>query len=171
MPRYLIEREMGPLSSGQELIDSVQAVLLAPLSDGGLLFLTRRGSPAAVHFSTSDMLCVHAFEGSPAAAWQSVNVRYPGVRPGVAFSRFWLCLELAGPDAEPLYGILDLATMDVLERGCNRETIRRRVSSANADPAGFIRELEWARSVEDACAARSAAAAWAREHGGCANGR
>lgn len=144
----MLERSIGFLTHAPEIQEGPIATRLQPLKRGGL-YLTRTAALAEVRPTTDpETLEVRRFGGSPDTVWESVRVCLPEVWIGESLPRFWLVQEATAYPATALHGVLDLVTLDVLERGSHREDVLRRVAGANANPAMYLREVARARTRE-----------------------
>lgn len=140
--RSQLERGIGFLTHAPLIQAGHIATRLLRLYGGGGLYLTYAAELAEVRPTSSpEILRGRKFSGTPASMWEAVAAALREVRIGITLSRFWMAEEIAPLTSCRTYGVLDLAAMDVVERGSEAEEVRRRVHSANSDPGGYLREL------------------------------
>lgn len=157
LSRSTLERAIGFLTPSPEIGPGHTAHLLQPLAGAGGLYLTCAGALAEVRpGATPETLRVRLFRGSPESAWDAIQAQLPEIRLGV-MRRFRVVREATDSASTPLYGVLDLATLDVLERGTDPTAIRLRAARANATCDGYLQEIRQERAREIARAALDAA--------------
>jgi hypothetical protein len=114
-------------------------ILLHILPHGASLLLSSTGHLTLSRALPTGDTILETVHGSPSAAWRYLRRRYPGVELGRTVARFVLITEATLPELPPLYALLDLHVISVLERGPSREAMVRRVEAANRDPDAFAR--------------------------------
>jgi hypothetical protein len=145
--RSVLERHIGYLSHSSAICGGHTSTLLQRLASGGGLYLTNGGALAEIHPTVEpDTLDVRIYSGPPESLWEGVRSQLPEVIPGETTSRFWVVHEYGGEAGALIYGVLDVVAMDVLERSTDAEEVLGRVTTANADPGSYLREIAWGRA-------------------------
>src|SRR5690606_4196576 len=117
-----LDRIIGPISYDTLILESLEATRLCGLPRCGVLLLSRGGEIAAVHATEDeDVALAQIFPGTAEVVWSAVAAVYPGVVPGRTFPRFWIGREQAGAAWSPLYGVVDIAALDVVVRSPDYE--------------------------------------------------
>lgn len=139
LPSAQFRRVVGEVPFADPRAGAPGYILLHVLPDGTLLLMSNEGDLTLSRILPAGEVMLETVHGSPAAAWRYIGSRYPAVEFARTVPRFVLITEAKQPELPPLYAVLDLRTISLLERGTSREAMVRRVEAANRDPDAFAR--------------------------------